>query len=150
MSSMANSAPFFLGHPRRIPQAVQLVNLRRMFPESTGTVKKGTLRWSYDFLQASPVSGVYKIEIEGRQTGKPAVWLSRGAIDEQNAKDAPHKYRVDAGGARIQICLDKTDWKPDQLYSRTYIPWTMEWIVHFEIWLMTGEWTGGGIHLTER
>jgi hypothetical protein len=26
----------------------------------------------------------------------------------------------------------------------TIVPWTAEWLVHYEIWLMTGEWYGGG------
>jgi hypothetical protein len=26
----------------------------------------------------------------------------------------------------------------------TVLPWTTEWLYHYEIWLITGEWTGGG------
>ena len=26
----------------------------------------------------------------------------------------------------------------------TIVPWTAEWLVYYEIWLMTGEWYGGG------
>ena len=26
----------------------------------------------------------------------------------------------------------------------TIVPWTAEWLVHYEIWLVTGEWYGGG------
>jgi hypothetical protein len=24
------------------------------------------------------------------------------------------------------------------------VPWTCEWLFHFESWLFTGEWEGGG------
>ena len=26
----------------------------------------------------------------------------------------------------------------------TIIPWTQEWLYFYEIWLLTGEWRGGG------
>lgn len=32
------------------------------------------------------------------------------------------------------------------LLADTYVPWTMEWLVDFELWLATGEWLGGGEH----
>jgi hypothetical protein len=28
----------------------------------------------------------------------------------------------------------------------TIIPWTSEWLLHYECWLATGKWHGGGIH----
>ena len=30
--------------------------------------------------------------------------------------------------------------------AETIIPWASEWLLHYEIWLATGEWQGGGIH----
>lgn len=34
------------------------------------------------------------------------------------------------------------------LIADTYIPWAIEWLYYYEIWLVTGEWCGGGIHPT--
>ena len=31
--------------------------------------------------------------------------------------------------------------------SKTIIPWVYDWLYHYEIWVGTGEWTGGGVHL---
>ena len=146
MSSMAPRIPSFLRRRRRLSSAIQLVGLRRLFPGSAGSVDKGRLKWSFDRFQGSPISRVYKIEIEGRPGEKPSVWLSGGAINAGNAVDAPHKYGIDDDGPRIKVCLDRFDWKSDQLYADTYVPWAMEWIAHFEIWCATGEWNGGGIH----
>ena len=28
----------------------------------------------------------------------------------------------------------------------TIVPWACEWLLHYEIWLATGEWHGGGEH----
>lgn len=32
----------------------------------------------------------------------------------------------------------------------TYIAWTSEWLWHFEDWLITGVWAGGGEHPQQR
>ena len=30
--------------------------------------------------------------------------------------------------------------------SKTIVPWTVEWLYFYELWLATGEWYGGGDH----
>jgi hypothetical protein len=30
--------------------------------------------------------------------------------------------------------------------AETIAPWAMDWIACYELWLMTGVWTGGGRH----
>jgi hypothetical protein len=37
------------------------------------------------------------------------------------------------------------EWNSSMLIARTIVPWTCEWLFHFEAWLFTGEWDGGGI-----
>ena len=32
------------------------------------------------------------------------------------------------------------------LLADTIVPWAAEWLMHYELWLVTGEWTGGGDH----
>jgi hypothetical protein len=36
------------------------------------------------------------------------------------------------------------EWQPTMLIARTILPWTVEWLAHYEIWRATGHWTGGG------
>ena len=31
--------------------------------------------------------------------------------------------------------------------AETILPWASEWLAHYEGWLYTGEWKGGGVHL---
>ena len=38
------------------------------------------------------------------------------------------------------------EWRPSMLLSRTIVPWSFDWLACYELWLMTGEWTGGGRH----
>ncbi|MDP9848099.1 hypothetical protein [Streptosporangium lutulentum] len=30
------------------------------------------------------------------------------------------------------------------LLARTILPWTCEWLLHYELWLITGRWAGSG------
>lgn len=143
---MARRVPFFLRGRKPLSLAVQLGNLQEMFPKSQGHVRNGELHWGFDAFSPMELCATYTIEIEGRRGHAPTVWLSGGCIDESNIKRIPHKYGIDEVGLRVKVCLEKGDWQVDQLYARTSIPWAMEWIVHFEIWCATGEWTGGGIH----
>jgi hypothetical protein len=49
------------------------------------------------------------------------------------------------------LCLfdpDAGEWTPACLLSETTIPWAIDWLACYEGWRATGEWTGGGRHLT--
>ena len=37
-------------------------------------------------------------------------------------------------------------WNERKMIAKTIIPWTSEWLFHYEIWVTTGTWHGGGIH----
>jgi len=34
--------------------------------------------------------------------------------------------------------------------SNSVALWISEWLLHYEIWLITGEWHGGGVHLDRK
>src|ERR1051326_7503210 len=58
----------------------------------------------------------------------------------------PHVYP----GPEDPLCLfypAAREWNSSMLISRTIVPWTCEWLFHFEAWLFTGEWEGGGTTL---
>ena len=142
---MAAKPPSFVKRRKGLTLVKQLAGLMAMYPDSIGTLSRGKLRWSCDHFQASALSNEYTIEIVGKCGEKPKVWLSGGSIDQETACNAPHKYGIDEG-PRIQLCLERFDWKPWQSYSSTFISWAMEWIIYFEIWCVTKEWMGGGLH----
>ena len=39
-------------------------------------------------------------------------------------------------------------WSVERLLAETTLPWTCEWLLFFEGWLVTGTWEGGGRHPT--
>ena len=42
--------------------------------------------------------------------------------------------------------LAKSEWTPAMTIASTTVPWALDWLACYELWLMTGRWTGGGRH----
>ncbi|MCX6132627.1 MAG: hypothetical protein NTU47_02340 [Ignavibacteriales bacterium] len=61
----------------------------------------------------------------------------------------PHVYSTE----EQRLCLyyrRAREWNSGMYIGDTIIPWTSEWLLHYEIWLATGSWHGGGIqHIPE-
>jgi hypothetical protein len=48
------------------------------------------------------------------------------------------------------LCLfdfETSQWTPFDLIAETTLRWSVDWLVCYEGWRATGEWTGGGRHL---
>ncbi len=57
----------------------------------------------------------------------------------------PHVYSHN----KQRLCLyypGVGEWNRSDLLVDTIFPWISEWLLHYELWLITGEWLGGGIH----
>ena len=82
------------------------------------------------------------------QLGKiPSVWVAGDELEKLDDPDFPHKYVVDAEKKKVWICLYRySEFNSSKLLSNTIIPWTIEWLYFYELWLATGEWLGGGEH----
>lgn len=60
----------------------------------------------------------------------------------------PHVYSHEMQ----KLCLyypNGKEWNRTKYLVHTIIPWTSEWLLHYELWLITGVWNGGGIHPEE-
>ena len=66
---------------------------------------------------------------------------------EINGKKVPHMY---SDGSLCLYYPDYDEWKYSDSWAETLIPWTSLWLYYYEIWLMTGEWLGGGVHETSK
>ena len=47
------------------------------------------------------------------------------------------------------LCLfdpRESQWEPTMYLADTIVPWAFDWVACYELWLMTGRWTGGGRH----
>lgn len=131
-----------------IPVYSQLGKLRYYFPNSSFQIigcDNGFV-WKSE-LQPSELSSCYHIKIEYRLGKHPDVYV----IDPYplllaNGKTKlPHVYDHD----KQRLCLyfkPGEEWAASKMIADTIIPWTSEWLLHYEFWVLTGEWRGGGIH----
>lgn len=131
----------------KISLIVQEGTLKSKYPNSKITRdKEKIIKWE-GFLKPTPLSANYKIQII-YQTGKGIDVYVKEPFPLQlaeNKKSLPHVYST----KEQKLCLyypKGNEWNNGQLYKETIIPWTSEWLFHYEIWLATGVWFGGGIH----
>jgi len=123
-----------LGIMARWPGTVRIVQHR----VADGTIDM--LSWTGE-LQPTVFSATYTLSFQyadGDYT--PDVQVLDPELDPGIARDLPHVY-TDTGG----LCLHlRNQWDPSQPIATTIVPWAAEWLLHYELWKATGEWTGGG------
>jgi hypothetical protein len=131
----------------KISLIVQAGKLKSMFPDSIiKRNRENKITWE-GYIKPSPLSDNYKIQLI-YQTGKGIEVFVKEPFPlklAKNKKSLPHVYSTEAQ----RLCLyypSTREWDYSQLYTATIIPWTSEWLVHYEIWVATGEWFGGGKH----
>jgi hypothetical protein len=128
--------------PKPINIAVQLAHLRTMFPTSTGGIHIQNLSWRGQ-LQPTEVSRVYTIHLSYRMKHKPIVRVINAPWEKSGTERPPHTF---ADGSLCLYYPAFRDFDYTMLLAKTIIPWASEWLFHYEIWLATGQWLGGGIH----
>ena len=117
-----------------------------MFPKSE--VKRNNenwLTWTH-LITPSPLSGTYKVLLKyAKNHGIEFYVIEPNPLEL--AKDItvlPHVYST----PKQQLCLYSPrnyEWNVGMLYVETIIPWACEWLYHYELWVSTGIWHGGGI-----
>lgn len=76
---------------------------------------------------------------------RPNVFIKTKLALAKGAAELPHVY----DNARQKLCLffpDGIQWNSTMLLARTIVPWIYDWLFHYELWLATGVWSGGGVH----
>jgi hypothetical protein len=125
--------------------AQHAVSIDRAVETARCAIRKGVLRARLT-IQPTPVSRIYTINIEYRPNGWPAVTVVDPILDiPPDEPSLPHVYKGNV------LCLHLPDeWTPDQLMGDTIVPWAVEWLMYYELWLATDAvWLGGG-HTTTR
>jgi hypothetical protein len=129
--------------PQPLNVARQLADLKRLYPQGEGGLITNRLSWRCQF-QPSAFSRKYLVEIDYHLGAYPTtIVLAPKPRDLAGGKKPPHVYL----GSGDPLCLfypAAREWNSTMLISRTIIPWACEWLLHFEAWLFTKEWDGGG------
>lgn len=119
-----------------------------MYPESkVANNRDQCLIWRHT-IRPSPMSMSYDIELVYNLRESPKVYVvnPRPLILAEGKSKLPHCY-----DQKLQhLCLfypHSNEWNKSKLLINTVIPWTYEWLYHYEIWLGNGgDWKGGGRH----
>lgn len=126
----------------RLSLEQQWMALRQRYPRGRGRARGGVLHWRGP-LQPSDVSPEYEIVLDYRAGAAPDVRVAHPRLEGRDGELPPHLY----AGERLCLFVPKRrEWTPNMLIADTIMPWTSEWLVHYELWLAIGEWTGGGEH----
>ena len=142
---MGNELARHLLH-RRLPLIYHKVALERSYPQSVCKLERNVLTW-HATITPTVLSRQYKIKIVYDGHCPPRVIVSGDSLRGLSKPNFPHKFDIDEKNNRVRICLylpcELNYMKP---FSETLVPWTAEWLLHYEIWLATGNWCGGGEH----
>ena len=132
---------------KNISIRAQIGKLCYYFPASTYSITDYGRKFIWrGQLQPSPLSSRYDIKIEYTFGKNPNIFvttpkplpLANGAIQ------LPHVYDHE----KQHLCLyyrPDGEWAPNKMIADTILPWASEWLLHYEYWIITGEWKGGGV-----
>lgn len=131
----------------RIPLVHQAGTLKSYFPNSE-IKRKGDkeLTW-VGTVTPSPLSATYILKLHYKyKEGAEVFVIEPEPLQFAKGKTAlPHVYSTPEQQLCLYYPLEK-EWDTGMYYVKTLIPWACEWLVHYECWVATGTWHGGGIH----
>lgn len=131
-----------------IPIGIQSINIKKDYCDTVvKTDRDQQLTW-LQTITPSPMGGWYTVKGIYYSGKSPKVLITEPKpLALPGGKEyLPHCY----DSKKQHLCLfypDNREWNSSMLISQTIIPWTFEWLYHYEIWLGNGGiWTGGGVH----
>jgi hypothetical protein len=130
---------------RVLNMALQAGRIKSMFPGSLLVYNQDHLIWKHNLIP-SPLSSTYEINLHYDRSQQPNVYVFSPRLRLHKSSDRlPHVY----DHAKQWLCLyyrKTSEWNSTMYIADTIIPWTSEWLLHYECWVSTGNWNGGGIH----
>lgn len=139
----SGSRPPSRSSPRPANIGLQKAALVRQYPTSTVSTSRTELVW-YGSLTPNGFSRTYEVVVAHQIEGPPPlVYVAKPRLRLVNGLRLPHVYPLNT------LCLyyGTREWNSSMLIANTLVPWTAEWLAHYEVWLATaGEWHGGGVH----
>jgi hypothetical protein len=133
---MGSTVPGIRSHKPNV--ALHGFGLKGAFPQSSVTLRGGKLTWIGE-VRPTKLSAKYTVRIKYPGQGRPVITVLSPRLSMPEGKPLPHVYPGD------ELCLYfPGQWTESMSMATTIVPWTSEWLLHYEIWRATGAWTGGG------
>lgn len=122
---------------------LQTLRIRTRYPAFRCVRSTRTQRVVVGPIQPTSISDRYEVQIRFGWGMIPEVQvLDPVPVPRPGTTKLPHVY------AENDLCLYTFE-NGDYDFARDYIadtiiPWTAEWLAHYEVWYATGVWYGGG------
>lgn len=117
---------------------LQALALDRLMPQGRTWLRPGRLHW-IGSVQPAAGCGTYDLRLTARPGRPPTIVVTAPALQPNEDGHMPHVY--DDGS----LCVSQRgDWRPHMLFTDTFIPWSCEWLINYELWLATSIWFGDG------
>ncbi|RUR41861.1 hypothetical protein ELS18_02265 [Clostridium perfringens] len=127
--------------PKVITTAMQLAKILKEYKNvKNHKLEKGSLTLTIE-IRPTKLSRSYDVNIKYKLGKKPIISIIN--IDSLKDIKLPHTYKNN------ELCLyypKNREWTKYDYISDTIIPWISEWLYFYEVWTITNEWYGGGIH----
>jgi hypothetical protein len=126
---------------KRLNAIQQLLALRSRYPDGDARLSRGRVVWT-GTLRPTPASIAYTVRIEYCEGQQPHVFVVDPPLEDFPDDSIPHTY------SPTEMCLyypGEFD-QGREFIADTIVPWASEWLLFYELWLITKEWHGGGIH----
>lgn len=126
--------------------AEQKFGLEVAFPDGSASLIQTKLFWQ-QVVRPSPFSRAYLIRVEYQPGMAPIIRvLSPNLRLLAGDRKIPHVYPMPGDPLCLYLAAAK-EWTSAMSLAKTIIPWACEWLFHFEAWLLTNKWDGGGVHV---
>lgn len=117
---------------------VQALALDRLMPDGRTRLSRSRLTWTGS-VRPGLDCGTYDLQLEAQSGRPPRIIVGSPSLQPNQDGLLPHVY--DDGS----LCVSQHgDWRPHMLFTDTFLPWSCEWLINYELWLGTGIWYGDG------
>lgn len=114
-----------------------------------GRLRRKLLFYVVFKIQPTPSSKEYTLLVVYKERGIPYIYiLNPNLQEESNRLEIPHLYDQ----KRLRLCLyypNYNEFESNDYIAEQIVPWIKLWLFHYEVWLYTKEWLGGGIHVND-
>jgi hypothetical protein len=121
--------------------ATQHGHLLRRYPHSRAIRSRERLVWLGELTPAE-YTATYEVLVD-HQIGKaPLVYVAQPRLQLLDGQALPHVYPLNT----LCLFVGNCEWHPSIPIADTLVPWASEWLLFYELWLVTGQWLGEGEH----
>ena len=125
--------------------AVQADGLRRLFPFGKTAMNHNCVSWHGEIVP-DEYGRTYTIELRYKRGSYPKIWVRNPDLKKlADGRRLPHVYSQELQ----ELCLYLPGcgfWTVEKPVASTIMFWACLWLYYFELWLITNEWHGRGVH----